>query len=74
MLKDVEKTVNEITEWIREYFEKNGPKCSAVVGISGGKDSSVTAALLVRALGRERVVGVMMPDGVQPDIDDSERL
>lgn len=74
MLKDVEKTVNEITEWIREYFEKNGPKCSAVVGISGGKDSSVTAALLVRALGRERVVGVMMPDGVQPDIDDSGTL
>ena len=74
MLNNVEKTVNEITEWIREYFEKNGPKCSAVVGISGGKDSSVTAALLVRALGKERVVGVMMPDGVQPDIDDSRML
>ncbi|MCR4793435.1 MAG: NAD(+) synthase [Lachnospiraceae bacterium] len=74
MLKNVEKTVNDITEWIRDFFEKNGPSCSAVLGISGGKDSSVTAALLARALGKERVVGVMMPDGVQPDIDDSKTL
>ncbi len=74
MIKDVAKTVDDIVEWIRDYFEKNGKGCSAVLGISGGKDSSVTAALLARALGKERVVGVMMPDGVQPDIDDSKTL
>ncbi|MCR5310527.1 MAG: NAD(+) synthase [Lachnospiraceae bacterium] len=74
MLKNTEKTVNDLVEWIRDYFEKNGHGCSAVLGISGGKDSSVTAALLSKALGRDRVVGVMMPDGVQPDISDSEAL
>ena len=74
MLNDVEKTVNEITEWVRDFFQKNGKKCSAVLGISGGKDSCVTAALLARALGKDRVVGVMMPDGVQPDISDSQAV
>ena len=64
MLQNVEKTVNELTGWIRDYFEKTARGCSAVLGISGGKDSSVTAALLARALGKDRVVGVMMPDGV----------
>ena len=74
MIKDVEKTVNELIAWIKEYFEKNGKGCSAVLGVSGGKDSSVTAALLARALGTDRVVGVMMPDGVQSDISDSIQL
>ena len=74
MIRNVEKTVNELTEWIRDYFEKTARGCSAVLGISGGKDSSVTAALLARALGKERVVGVMMPDGIQSDISDSEML
>ena len=60
--------------WIREFFEKNGPGCNAVVGISGGKDSSVVAALCVEALGRDRVIGVLMPKGVQPDIDMAELL
>ncbi len=66
---DVEKVTNECIEWIREFFEQNGPGCNAVVGISGGKDSSVAAALCVRALGRERVIGVLMPCGEQHDID-----
>ena len=74
MIKDVEKTVNELIEWIKQYFEKNGKGCSAVLGVSGGKDSSVTAALLAKALGTDRVVGVMMPDGVQSDISDSIQL
>ena len=74
MLTNVEKTVNDLTEWIREYFEKNGKGCKAVLGISGGKDSSITAALLAKALGKERVVGVLMPDGIQPDISDSEAV
>ena len=74
MLKDVAKTTEELIAWIRDYFEKNGRGCSAVLGVSGGKDSSVTAALLARALGPERVVGVMMPDGFQSDISDSRQL
>ena len=60
--------------WICEFFEKNGPDCSAVVGISGGKDSSVVAALCVEALGKERVIGVLMPCGVQADIDMARKL
>ncbi len=60
--------------WIRHFFAENGPDCHAVVGISGGKDSSVVAALCVEALGRERVVGVLMPCGAQADIDCSLRL
>ena len=55
--------------WIREFFEQNGPGCNAVIGISGGKDSSVAAALCVEAMGKDRVIGVLMPQGEQPDID-----
>lgn len=60
--------------WIREWFEKNGAGCNAVVGISGGKDSSVVAALCVEALGKDRVIGVLMPCGVQGDIDMARKL
>ncbi|MBQ4058801.1 MAG: NAD(+) synthase [Lachnospiraceae bacterium] len=60
---------DRIVEWIREFFEKNGPDCNAVVGISGGKDSSIVAALCVEALGKDRVFGVLMPCGEQADID-----
>ncbi len=60
--------------WIRKFFEENGPGCNAVVGISGGKDSSVVAALCVEALGKDRAIGVLMPKGVQPDIDMAELL
>lgn len=65
---------DRIVEWIRDWFEENGKDCCAVIGISGGKDSSVAAALCVEALGRERVFGVMMPNGIQPDISDSYRV
>ncbi len=74
MLTDPKKIKDEIVAWIREYFAENGPTASAVVGISGGKDSSVVAALLTEALGTGRVVGVLMPNGVQPDIADSEEI
>ena len=74
MLTDPKKIKDEIVAWIREYFAENGPTASAVVGISGGKDSSVVAALLTEALGRGRVVGVLMPNGIQPDIADSEEI
>ena len=60
--------------WIRDFFEENGKGCNAVVGISGGKDSSIVAALCVEALGRDRVIGVLMPDGEQPDIDKAQLL
>ncbi len=70
----VDKVTHDIIVWIREWFLKNGAGCNAVIGISGGKDSSVTAALCVAALGRERVIGVLMPKGEQPDIDVSKAL
>ncbi len=66
---DANKTKNECVQWIRDFFEKNGKGCNAVVGISGGKDSSVACALCVEALGRDRVIGVLMPQGEQHDID-----
>jgi len=66
---NAEKVKNECVEWIRNFFEENGKNCNAVVGISGGKDSSIAAALCVEALGRERVTGVLMPQGEQHDID-----
>jgi len=71
---DAKKVTDECVEWIRDFFEKNGPGCNAVLGISGGKDSSVAAALMVRALGKERVIGVLMPCGEQKDIDMARKL
>ncbi len=62
------KVKNKCVDWIREFFEKNGKDCNAVVGISGGKDSSIVAALCVEALGKDRVIGVLMPNGEQSDI------
>jgi NAD+ synthase len=66
---DAKKVKDQCVAWIRDFFEKNGPGCNAVIGISGGKDSSVAAALCVEALGRDRVIGVLMPQGEQHDID-----
>ena len=64
------KTVKDgAVNWIRNWFAENGKGCNAVVGLSGGKDSTVVAALCVEALGKDRVIGVLMPDGEQDDID-----
>ena len=71
---DVLKVKNECVEWIRNFFEENGKGCNAVVGISGGKDSSIVAALCVEALGKDRVIGVLMPCGEQHDIDCAKQL
>ena len=71
---DAKKVKNEIVEWIRNWFEQNGKDCMAVVGISGGKDSSVVAALCVEALGKDRIIGVLMPQGEQSDIEYSKML
>lgn len=73
-LKNVDKTVDDICNWIREWFDANGKGCNAVIGISGGTDSSVVAALCVKALGKDRVFGVLMPCGEQSDIEDSKKL
>ncbi len=71
---DAKKAKEQCVEWIRAFFEENGPGCNAVVGISGGKDSSIAAALCVEALGKDRVIGVLMPQGVQHDIDMAQLL
>ena len=66
---NAEKVKTQCVEWIKQFFEENGKGCNAVVGISGGKDSSVAAALCVEALGKDRVIGVLMPCGEQHDIN-----
>jgi len=71
---DPVKTRDEVIKWIQKYFDENGNGCSAVVGISGGKDSSTTAALCVKALGTERVYAVLIPQGEQHDIGYSKEL
>lgn len=68
------KVKNDLVQWIKDWFEVNGKGCKGVVGVSGGKDSSVVAALLVEALGKDNVVGVLMPKGEQFDIDVSIAL
>ncbi|MBR6581851.1 MAG: NAD(+) synthase [Ruminococcus sp.] len=72
---NVEKTTADLIQWVKDYFETTAsPETKAVIGISGGKDSSVAAAVCVKALGKERVLGVLMPKGVQADIDCSQLL
>ena len=71
---NAKEEIDRIVAWIQDWFANNGPKASAVVGVSGGKDSSIVSALLVKALGKDRVVGVMMPNGEQKDISDSQKL
>ena len=71
---NVEKATEGIIKWIQNWFDKNGKGCNAVIGISGGKDSTVCAGLLVKALGKDRVIGVLMPNGEQSDIADSHKV
>ena len=71
---DAKTVKNQCVRWIQEFFRQNGPDCNAIVGISGGKDSSVVAALCVEALGKNRVIGVLMPCGQQHDIDMAQLL
>lgn len=71
---NAKKVTGEVVQWIKEFFDANGKDCNAVVGISGGKDSSVVAALCVEALGKGRVIGVLMPCGDQSDIECSYDL
>ena len=71
---DAKKAKEEVVKWIKKWFDINGKDCNAVVGISGGKDSSIVAALCVEALGKDRVIGVLMPNGGQGDIGDAVEL
>lgn len=71
---NAQEVKDKCVEWIRKFFEENGKGCNAIVGISGGKDSSIVAALCVEALGKDRVIGVLMPCGHQHDIDMAELL
>lgn len=71
---ETSKVTEDCIDWIRQWFEQNGPHAKAIIGISGGKDSSVAAALCVKAIGKHRVLGVLMPQGTQHDIDASHRL
>lgn len=71
---DAEEAKNKCVQWIRNWFETNGPDCNVIVGISGGVDSSVVTALCVEALGKDRVIGVAMPNNNQSDIQDSYDL
>ncbi len=67
---DVKKLKEKLVEWVKETVGN----CNVVIGISGGKDSSICAALCVEALGKDKVFGVLLPDGTQQDIDKSLEL
>jgi NAD+ synthase len=71
---DAKEHKDKIVEWIRDWFVANGPNCKAVVGISGGKDSTIVAGLCVEALGEDNVIGVLMPNGFQSDLEDAIRV
>ncbi len=71
---NAKKVKDDLVQWIRNWFANNGPGCNAIIGISGGKDSTVVAALCCEALGKDRVIGVLMPDGEQDDIDVSYKI
>ena len=71
---DVKDATEKCIKWIQDFFLENGPNCNAVIGISGGKDSSIVAALCVEALGKDRVIGVLMPNGEQKDISDAHGI
>jgi len=68
---DIEIITKDCIKWIHDFFLKNGPTCNAIVGISGGKDSTVVAKLCIEALGKERVIGIVMPNHVQSDLDEA---
>lgn len=71
---DVKDVTARLIKWTQDWFEENGKDCNAVIGISGGKDSTVVAGLCVAALGKDRVIGVSMPNGIQPDISDADAV
>ena len=73
-ITQAEHTKADLVRWLRDWFERNGQGCKAIVGISGGCDSTVVAALCCEAVGKENVVGILMPNVIQQDIEDSHRV
>lgn len=71
---DAKKTKDDCVTWIRNWFKENGDGCNAIIGVSGGKDSTVVGDLCCKALGKDRVIGILMPCGSQRDIDDSHAV
>ena len=71
---DAKKVAENLVKWLRDYFNNNGQPINAVVGCSGGKDSTVVLAALTKAIGPERIYAVLMPNGEQADIDDSYKV
>lgn len=71
---NAEQEARHIVSWIQNWFSHNGAGTTAVIGISGGKDSTIAAALTSMALGPHRVIGVLMPNGVQSDLEDAKRV
>lgn len=71
---DAKQVKKDLITWLQDTFAANGPDCVAVIGISGGKDSTLAAALCAEALGAERVLGVLIPNGVQRDIEIGRRV
>ncbi len=71
---DYRQIADEMISWLRGWFSENGPQSPAVIGISGGKDSTVVAALCARALGPDRVIGVLMPNQTQSDLDVAKKV
>ena len=72
-MKNIEELTNNIIAWIRDWFKVNGNGCNAIIGMSGGKDSTICAALMCAALGPDRVIGVLMPDENQ-GLNDADKI
>lgn len=70
---DAARTAEEVIQWVKDYFAQAGEGTKAILGMSGGKDSTVSAAILARALGPERVIGVSMPQGSQ-SLNDADKI
>jgi len=69
-----EQTAEKLVKWLKDYFDNNGQPINAVVGCSGGKDSTVVLAALTKAIGPDRIYAILMPNGEQADIDDSYKV
>ena len=70
---NVEQVTKDCIQWIKDWFEKNGPGCNAILGLSGGKDSTIVAKLCAEALGPDRVIGVALPENGQ-GINEADKI
>lgn len=71
---DAKEVKNKLVQWLKDWEKENASDCNFVLGISGGKDSTVVAALLKECFGADRVYGVLLPCGIQKDIDVSRKV